>query len=240
MTATPRSTLRSSPTPTARRRRWSPQLRAAGRAGRRPERRLPAPRRRRLRAVVPPAPRSRSCSREAVYGLPERYREQIAGADLVANPGCYPTATRAGARAAGARGPDRRRRDRRQVRRLGRRARSDRRDAFRDRRRERQRLRRPAPPPHARDRAGAGRARRRADGHVHAPPAAAGPGRACLLLRDARPGRRTRTTSMRSTSELYAGEPFVELADSPPGVRDVRETNICRISVHRRRAHRHA
>jgi N-acetyl-gamma-glutamyl-phosphate reductase len=30
---------------------------------------------------------------EAVYGLPERYREQIAAADLVANPGCYPTAS---------------------------------------------------------------------------------------------------------------------------------------------------
>jgi N-acetyl-gamma-glutamyl-phosphate reductase len=31
----------------------------------------------------------------------------------------------------------------------------------------------------------------------------------------------------------YANEPFVELAAEPPGVRDVRETNICRISVHR-------
>jgi N-acetyl-gamma-glutamyl-phosphate reductase len=30
---------------------------------------------------------------EAVYGLPERYREQIRDAELVANPGCYPTAT---------------------------------------------------------------------------------------------------------------------------------------------------
>lgn len=29
---------------------------------------------------------------EAVYGLPEFYREEIAGARLVANPGCYPTA----------------------------------------------------------------------------------------------------------------------------------------------------
>ena len=29
----------------------------------------------------------------AVYGLPERYAEAIAGADLVANPGCYPTAS---------------------------------------------------------------------------------------------------------------------------------------------------
>src|SRR5262245_17229484 len=30
---------------------------------------------------------------EAVYGLPELHREAIAGADLVANPGCYPTAS---------------------------------------------------------------------------------------------------------------------------------------------------
>ena len=29
----------------------------------------------------------------AVYGLPELYRDEIAGAELVANPGCYPTAT---------------------------------------------------------------------------------------------------------------------------------------------------
>jgi N-acetyl-gamma-glutamyl-phosphate reductase len=33
-------------------------------------------------------------------------------------------------------------------------------------------------------------------------------------------------------ADAYADEPFVELADTPPGVRDVRETNICRISVH--------
>jgi N-acetyl-gamma-glutamyl-phosphate reductase len=30
-------------------------------------------------------------------------------------------------------------------------------------------------------------------------------------------------------ADAYAGEPFVELADEPPGVRDVRDTNICRI-----------
>jgi N-acetyl-gamma-glutamyl-phosphate reductase len=29
--------------------------------------------------------------------------------------------------------------------------------------------------------------------------------------------------------ERYAGEPFVELVDAPPGVRDVRETNVCRV-----------
>jgi N-acetyl-gamma-glutamyl-phosphate reductase len=33
-------------------------------------------------------------------------------------------------------------------------------------------------------------------------------------------------------AEHYAGEPFIELSVTPPGVRDVRETNICRISVH--------
>ena len=33
--------------------------------------------------------------------------------------------------------------------------------------------------------------------------------------------------------ESYAGEPFVEVVDVPPGVRDVRETNFCRLSVHR-------
>ena len=30
---------------------------------------------------------------EAVYGLPEKYRHKIAGARIVGNPGCYPTAT---------------------------------------------------------------------------------------------------------------------------------------------------
>ncbi|PIE44235.1 MAG: N-acetyl-gamma-glutamyl-phosphate reductase [Gammaproteobacteria bacterium] len=33
---------------------------------------------------------------QAVYGLPEVAREQIAGANLVANPGCYPTAVQLG------------------------------------------------------------------------------------------------------------------------------------------------
>jgi N-acetyl-gamma-glutamyl-phosphate reductase len=32
--------------------------------------------------------------------------------------------------------------------------------------------------------------------------------------------------------DAYAGERFVEVTDAPPGVRDVRETNICRISAH--------
>ena len=33
-------------------------------------------------------------TQEAVYGLPEKYRTEIAGARLVGNPGCYPTPQR--------------------------------------------------------------------------------------------------------------------------------------------------
>ncbi len=33
-------------------------------------------------------------------------------------------------------------------------------------------------------------------------------------------------------ADMYAGEPFVELAGRPPGMHDVENTNICRISVH--------
>ena len=48
--------------------------------------------------------------------------------------------------------------------------------------------------------------------------------------------RPTRPVAQRELDELFAeaydDEPFIELTDRPPGVRDVRETNICRISVH--------
>jgi N-acetyl-gamma-glutamyl-phosphate reductase len=42
-----------------------------------------------LRGVVRRARRARPV-RRGVYGLPELYRESLAGAELVANPGCYP------------------------------------------------------------------------------------------------------------------------------------------------------
>ena len=41
--------------------------------------------------MVRPAPAPELIG-EAVYGLPELHRAQIAGADIVANPGCFPTA----------------------------------------------------------------------------------------------------------------------------------------------------
>jgi len=46
----------------------------------------------------------------------------------------------------------------------------------------------------------------------------------------------TRRLAQEELAELYAtryaGEPFIELLERPPGVRAVRETNICAISVH--------
>ena len=45
-----------------------------------------------LRALVRRRTASPSCSTSAVYGLTELNRERIRGAELVANPGCYPTA----------------------------------------------------------------------------------------------------------------------------------------------------
>ena len=106
---------------------------------------------------------------EGVYGLPELRRDEVREADLVANPGCYPTATLLGlaplARAglsptssstrspacpgAGrARDPD---------------------DALRLGQRERDALRRRPPPPHGRDRPGAARPRRRRRGRRPSP-----------------------------------------------------------------------
>jgi N-acetyl-gamma-glutamyl-phosphate reductase len=49
----------------------------------------------RLRQTDPnwPSPAYRQANEQAVYGLPELYREAIAQAQLVACPGCYPTAS---------------------------------------------------------------------------------------------------------------------------------------------------
>ena len=87
----------------------------ARRAGRRPVGRLPPARPRRSTRTGTARTARPTLFGAAVYGLPELYREQIAGADLVANPGCYPTAALLGAGAAGARGRDQGRGDRREV-----------------------------------------------------------------------------------------------------------------------------
>ena len=60
-------------------------------------------------------------------------------------------------------------------------------------------------------------------------PRAARPGRAGQLLRHAH-ARRSAPTSCASCSPTPTrDEPFVEVVDAPPGVREVRETNFCRM-----------
>jgi N-acetyl-gamma-glutamyl-phosphate reductase len=164
---------------------------------------------------------------EAVYGLPERYREQLTGADLVANPGCFPTAAilalaplapylsdavidaKTGVSGAGRAATDK--------------------THFVS-------VTENVVP------YGVGR-------HRHMPEidqelAAAGSGALIpaftphLLPLDQGELLSCYTT-LREPVDVhglfeaaYADEPFVELVDRPPGVRDVRATNLCRINVH--------
>jgi N-acetyl-gamma-glutamyl-phosphate reductase len=169
---------------------------------------------------------------DAVYGLPERYRQEIAKADLVANPGCYPTASllalaplaRAGAIAdvvidakSGVSGAGRA----------------------------------PSEKTHfvtADENVNA----YGVPSHRHIPEieqelAAAGADLPVTFVPHLVPLDQGELVScyvtVRDGAELgdleglyadaYAHEPFVEVAAKPPGMRDVRETNICRISVHR-------
>jgi len=171
---------------------------------------------------------------DAVYGLPELYRARIREAGLVANPGCYPTATvlalaplaaagliedvvidaKSGVSGAGRGGGDRL--------------------SFAT-------LTENASP------YGVG-------GHRHEPeiaqelaalsggdpppltfvphllPLDQGELVSCYV----RPSRPVEAAAVRELyAERYRAEPFVEVIDRPPGVREVRDTNLCRIHVDR-------
>ncbi|HKJ36981.1 MAG TPA: N-acetyl-gamma-glutamyl-phosphate reductase [Solirubrobacterales bacterium] len=169
---------------------------------------------------------------EAVYGLPELYRERIAESSLVANPGCYPTATilalaplaaegliadvvvdaKSGVSGAGRGGGDR--------------------NHFVT-------LDENASPYGV-------------AGHRHQPEIAqeldalAGGGPTPLTFVPhllpldqgelvscyVRPARNLSAEDLAALyADRYSDERFVELVDGPPGVRDVRDTNICRIHV---------
>jgi N-acetyl-gamma-glutamyl-phosphate reductase len=168
---------------------------------------------------------------EAVYGLPERYREQIRNADLVANPGCYPTAVvlalaplarataiedividaKSGVSGAG---------------------------------------RSPSEATHfvtVDENVNAyGVPRHRHTPEIEQELAVLGADIRVTFTPHLMPLDQGELVSCYVTvadgdaldleqlyADAYAGEPFIELRSKPPGVRDVRETNICRISVHR-------
>jgi N-acetyl-gamma-glutamyl-phosphate reductase len=169
----------------------------------------------------------------AVYGLPELYREQIRTASLVANPGCYPTAAilalaplaRAGLLAdvvidakSGASGAGRGASDKTHF-------------VAVDENVSAYSVPRHRHTPEIEQELAALGAQVTVTFTPHLLPLDQGELVSCYVTL-ADPG--TPTPALHDLYEdAYAREPFVELAVTPPGVRDVRETNICRISVHR-------
>jgi N-acetyl-gamma-glutamyl-phosphate reductase len=168
----------------------------------------------------------------AVYGLPELYRERLRGAELVANPGCYPTATllalaplaRVGAIAdvvidakSGASGAGRAASDKTHF-------------VTVDENVNAYGVPRHRHTPEIEQELALLGAPLTVTFTPHLLPLDQGELVSCYVTL---PAAAREFDLDRLYLEAYSGEPFVELADSPPGVRDVRETNICRISVHR-------
>ncbi len=170
---------------------------------------------------------------EAAYGLPELYREQIAGSELVANPGCYPTATvlalaplaRAGLLAdvvvdakSGVSGAGRSANDKTHF-------------VTVDENVNAYGVPRHRHTPEIEQELAALGNDLKITFTPHLLPLDQGELVSCYV---------TLTDPATATSQIeelyrdaYDGEQFVELASEPAGVRAVRETNICRISVHR-------
>jgi N-acetyl-gamma-glutamyl-phosphate reductase len=167
----------------------------------------------------------------AVYGLPERYREQIREAGLVANPGCYPTAALlalaplalAGVIAdvvldakSGVSG-------------AGRAATETTHFVSVDENVSPYGIPCHRHTPEIEQELAALGADVRITFTPHLLPLDQGELVSCYVT--AADGARDDLNALYANS--YAAEPFVEVVDKPPGVRDVRETNICRMSVHR-------
>ncbi len=168
---------------------------------------------------------------DAVYGLPERYRSQIKGSALVANPGCYPTAAllalaplaRAGLikdavidAKSGVSG-------------AGRTATEKTHFVSIDENISAYGVPRHRHTPEIEQELGALGAPIKVTFTPHLLPLDQGELVSCYVaLRDG-----DQADLEQLYTDTYAEEPFVELASTPPGVRDVRETNICRLSVHR-------
>ncbi len=164
----------------------------------------------------------------AVYGLPELHREEIAGAGLVANPGCYPTAAilalaplaRAGLLGdvvidakSGVSG-------------AGREPTHDKHFVSVDETVTPYKVGRHRHTPEIEQELGNGV---RVTFTPHLVPVAHGELVSCYVT-----SRRARRGSSRRVRlyDMYADDPWVEVVDGPPGMLEVRETNFCRISLH--------
>jgi N-acetyl-gamma-glutamyl-phosphate reductase len=169
--------------------------------------------------------------REAVYGLTELHREEIASAALVANPGCYPTASllalaplaRAGLIAdvvidakQGISGAGRAFDETTHLSMAGENIVPYKVAAHRHTPEieEQLALLDPSHPD------------LRVQFQAHLVPLDQGEMASCYVT----PTRTVGAPELRGLfADAYAGEPFVEVLDAPPGVREVRETNFCRL-----------
>jgi len=167
----------------------------------------------------------------AVYGLPELYRDAVRGAALVAAPGCYPTATllalaplaRAGLIAdvvvdakSGVSG-------------AGRAATEATHFVTVDENVNAYGVAHHRHSPEIDQELAALGAPVAATFTPHLVPLDQGELVSCYVT----PSRAVEDDELRALyAAAYASEPFIELAQRPPGVRDVRDTNVCRISVH--------
>jgi N-acetyl-gamma-glutamyl-phosphate reductase len=162
---------------------------------------------------------------DAVYGLPELHRAQIAGADLVANPGCYPTAAilalaplaRAGLledvvidAKSGVSG-------------AGREPTHDKHFVAVEGTVTPYKVGRHRHTPEIEQELGGGV---RVTFTPHLVPLSYGELVSCYVM----PAGEGDLTAL--YDEAYRGEPWVEVVEEPPGMKEVRETNYCRISVH--------
>jgi N-acetyl-gamma-glutamyl-phosphate reductase len=160
---------------------------------------------------------------DAVYGLPELHRDEIAGADLVANPGCYPTAAilalaplaREGLLGdvvidakSGVSG-------------AGREPTASKHFVAVDETVTPYKVGRHRHTPEIEQELGA-----TVTFTPHLVPLAHGELVSCYVT----PVRKADVGSL--YGEAYADEPWVEVVEGPPGMQEVRETNFCRISVH--------
>jgi N-acetyl-gamma-glutamyl-phosphate reductase len=168
----------------------------------------------------------------AVYGLPELYRADLAGADLVANPGCYPTAAllalaplaRAGAIAdvvldakSGISG-------------AGRNPTQTTHYMSADENMTPYKVERHRHTPEIEQELAALGAALPVTFTPHLVPLAQGE----LVSAYVTPARELGEGEVETLyRDAYEGEPWVEVALGPPGVLEVRETNYCRLSVHR-------
>ncbi len=165
---------------------------------------------------------------EAVYGLTELHRERIAGASIVANPGCYPTASLLGlaplARAGliadvvidakqGVSGAGRAFDETTHLSMAGENILPYKVAGHRHR-------------PEIEEQLGLLGAELPVQFQAHLVPLDQGEMASCYVT----PTHPVAAEELRGLyTKAYAAEPFVEVVDVPPGVREVRETNFCRI-----------